>query len=131
MSVQVDIAGSVSTQPSTSSGSFPTTLRTINLTTRRTHDREVGGIVAVTGTDGAPQALQLGSIAMVRFLALRVTGGEVRLRITTPDGATQVIPVTGLFVIDNPTTGSEITAVSLAATGAGIEVEYLAAGGAT
>ena len=131
MAVQIDISGAAESKPSSGSGSFPTQVKTMALNQKRTYEREFGGQLVVTGTDGAPQALPIGSIVAVRFLALRVTGGEVRLRVTTPDGATQVIPVTGLLVLDNPTTGSEMTAATLAATGAGIEVEYMVAGNLT
>lgn len=128
MPITITLSGSVQSQPATGSTTFPTDTRTLTLNATRTYTRHFGGILAVTGTDGVPQVLPLGGIAAVRFLALRVTGGEVRLRITTPDGATQVIPVVGQFILDNPSTGSEITAVTLAADSTGRDVEYMAAG---
>lgn len=130
MPVGVDLSGTAVTQPAQGSGSFPTVNRTITLNARRTYQYDFGGTLAVTGTDGAPQTLPLGSIARCRFLSLRVTGGEVRLRLTTPDGATQILPITGTFLLDNPNEGSQVTAVTLAADSAGVTIEYIAAGDA-
>ena len=128
MPVTVEVSGSVESRPATGTTTFPTETRTVSLASRRTYTRPFGGIMAVPGTDAAPPAMPIGGLAAVRFLYVRATGGEVRLRVTTPDGATQIIPVAGQFVLDNPAAGSEITAVTLAATGTGVEVEYLAAG---
>lgn len=103
----------------------------------RNYPRQIGskGFVVV-GTDGAPQALPMGAVVNGRFLYLRVSGGEVRLRITSPDGATQVIPVTGAFLFDSPLlatdTAAVFTVVTLAATlvapATAVEIEYLVAG---
>lgn len=119
--------------------SFPSGSDRFPFSSSRNYPRQSGskGFV-VTGTDAAPQALPLGAVATGRFLWLRVAGGEVRLRITSPDGATQVIPVTGAFLLDNPLLATDTAAVFTAVTLAGtlvapataVEIEYLVAGDA-
>jgi hypothetical protein len=128
MAVTVDLSGSVVVQPAVGSSTFPTSNDTLTLGVKRTYTREFGGIIAVTGTDGTPQPLPFGSITKVKFVALRVTGGKVKFRITTADGAAQILPVTGTLVIDNPDSGSEITALTMAVVSAGPQVEYTLAG---
>lgn len=106
----------------TGTGSLPAAI------TRRYARHKQPEQLRVVGTDGAPQVYALGSIVRGRFLYVRVVAaGEVRVRLTTPDGVAQVIPVSDLLVLHNPTDGSEFTAVTLAATAA-TEVEIAAAG---
>lgn len=123
------VTASVNRDPQT--GGMPATRGSgrFSYTATRNLPRRVGAEgVVVTGTDAAPQALPMaGHIVRGRLLVLAVYNGEVRVRVTTPDGATQVFPVTGLMLIDNPTDGSEFTAITIAATpfaAPAIEVEY-------
>ena len=128
MSVLLTVSATVVAQPGQGSASFPTETRTLSLDQKRTHRRAFGGCIAVTGTDGTPQPLAFGSITKGRFFAARTIGGEVRFRITTPDGTSQIVPIAGSFMIDSPDDGSEMTAISVASTGGGPELEYLLAG---
>jgi len=54
----------------------------------------------ITLSDGLPLPVSLGGLTEVNVLFLRATGGKVRLRVTSSDGATQAIPVDplGLFI---------------------------------
>lgn len=129
MSVQVSFQGSVASTPATGSSTFPTETRTLLLNATRNYTRHFGGIISVTGTDGAPQDLDFGGMATIKFLAIKVQGDKIKLRITTADGAAQIVPVSGggQLIIDNPSS-ADITAITLATVGSGVESEYLVAG---
>ncbi len=129
MSVSVVINGSVSANPSAGTTSFPSETRTLTFNATRTHARRFGGEVAVTGTIGSPQDLDLGGLTAVKFFAIRVTGSLVVLRISSATAALQLVEVAagGQFIMDNPS-GADITAISAYTAGSGVEAEYLVTG---
>lgn len=83
--------------------------------------------LAVASPGPAWQALPLEGVAKVRLLAVRsLDGASLLLRVTsTNGGADQVLPVSGLAILQQPGVGDEFTAVALQGTG---RVEYLLAG---
>ena len=122
----VTFRGSASLEPST--GSALSTACALTLNFDRTYQRSVSMNLAASGTDLSPVALEFGSIVSGRFFVCRVTGGEVRLHITTPDGTAQVIPVTDSFMLHNPNVGSQMTAIAMSVDAAGPSIEYILAG---
>lgn len=87
--------------------------------------KEVAGL-AVDAADLAPLAIPLEGVAAVRLLAFRSDGTSLKLRMSsTNGGADQVIPLSGLVVLQLPGAGDAATALSLSGTGT---VEYLLAG---
>lgn len=82
------------------------------------------GRPTINSTDGSPYEISLDGMTKVRFLAI-VTGVPMKLLLTTPAGTNQAIPFAGLFLLDTPAVGQEITAAKLVGSGG---VQYLVAG---
>lgn len=55
-------------------------------------------------------------IVTVKFLQLRVSGGTLEVRFTSPFGADQILPVSDLLVLSNPIAGSGLTALAVQGT---------------
>lgn len=59
------------------------------------------------------QALATFGISVARFIAIRVSGGAVTVRVTSTAGVDQVFDVTDLLVLANPLAGYGVTALAL------------------
>jgi hypothetical protein len=59
----------------------------------------------------APENVQFPDGFVCNVLVVKATGGKVRVRITSSDGATQAVPVDGLFILISESVG--LTAIDL------------------
>jgi len=62
----------------------------------------------------APVDVDFGGLTAAGVVVIKVTGGKVRVRLTSADGATQAVPVDSLFVLVNR--GTEVSAIDLTRT---------------
>jgi hypothetical protein len=98
----------------------------LNLSLVATYQASKAAPLSIASTEGTPTVVALDSIVRVRFIALKVNSySSVQMIVTSAAGATQRIPVSGLFVWYAPNAGDEITAISLVGTA---DVELLLAG---
>lgn len=81
----------------------------------------------IGATPLAPFVIPFEGVTKVRFFAARARGGSLVLRLTSVQGADQLIPLgsEGLFLNFNPAPGDEFTAIALSGTG---DLEYVLAG---
>jgi len=90
MAATLTLTGTLLATPLTASGSgdapLPIPLQEIFALSKKHYDE-------VTLTDGNPLVVNLGGLSEVNVLFVRATGGKVRLRVTSSDGALQAIPV--------------------------------------
>lgn len=77
---------------------------------------------------GTPFVFQFETIVKVRMLALRVLSGSLKLRVTSPAGAQQIIPVSGFIMLYNPAAGAEFTVIDAEGTA---DIEYVLGGDAS
>jgi hypothetical protein len=72
-------------------------------------------VLTVTLDTDAPEALAFGDLAAAHVLVIRATGGKVRLRATSTDGAAQAIPFDPLIILMSsavPITAADLTRVA-------------------
>lgn len=122
----LSITGVVSASPVTATLNAPSLNDNLNLGMSKSYPIETAGRPPVAGTDMAPFVLPLQGMTKARFLALRVMSGSLKVKVSTPNGgADQVLPASDLFVIHNPNSGDELTAIKLIGTA---DIEYILAG---
>lgn len=105
------------------SAAAPSLQPTLDLGLKRTYpEHQEGHLSLEAATD---YALPLGTVAAVRFLALRVISGTLQVKVTSAVGTDQSFRLSDLLVLSTPATGDELTAIKLTGTA---DVEYIAAG---
>jgi len=65
------------------------------------------------------------TISAVRFVIIRTTGGVATLRLTTPAGEDQLLSISDLFILSNPVSGSEVSALAIKGS---VNIEVLISG---
>ncbi|TAK93712.1 hypothetical protein EPO05_06985 [Patescibacteria group bacterium] len=112
----------------TSTATFPSISDGLNLAVSQTRNEGKATGQTINSPSPAFQDMLAGNpMSAVRFLAIRVSGGTLILRVSSPiaGGANQLIPISDLFLISNPLVGSEFTAVGLQGSGS---IEMVIAG---
>lgn len=72
-------------------------------------------VLTVTLDTDAPESIAFGDLAGAHVLVIRATGGKVRLRATSTDGAAQAIPFDELIILMSstvPITAADLTRVT-------------------
>lgn len=73
--------------------------------------------------DDAAVDVDFGGLASANVVVIKVTGGKVRVRLTSADGATQAVPVDSLFVlVDRATSVSAIDLTRTPSTSTRVQV---------
>lgn len=124
---RVQVQGSVTLGPVLpSSCPFPSmdTGFSINVDQTRGASKNVSRSISVISPTWL-DVLANSGITTVRFVSMRVNGGVVTVRKTTPAGADQVDTVSDLWVWSSPQPGGEITALAIQGTA---NVEMIIAG---
>ncbi len=104
----------------------PTDRATFDLGIDVDHPVETGGTINVSGTDLAPQVLDISQVPQTRVAYIRLKGGgPLKLLVTSTDGTDQVVPLTDLWYINLKGTTKSISALKIVGTGS---IEWLAAG---
>lgn len=122
--VTVQLSGAVSVVPI---GCAPglSLYDTLRLSLTATYAEQASGSPTVNSPT-TPVAVGLGSIAKVRFLAMKFQGQSFRVLVTSPNGGVdQVLPTSDLIIIHAPNVGDEITALKVVGVG---QFSYIAAG---
>lgn len=71
----------------------------------------------------APVDVDFGGLSAANVVMIKVTGGKVRVRLTSADGATQAVPVDSLLVlVDRATTVSAIDLTRTPSTSTRVQV---------
>lgn len=117
--------GLVNGTPAVVGSIVPSLQDSLNTTFQGTYQASTAKRLTVMGTDQAPVAVALDSVAKARFVGLRVVNGSLKMLLTTPSGSDQAVRVSGLFLWHSPNAGDEITAIKLVGTA---DIELLIAG---
>lgn len=111
---------------STPGGPSPSLGEILNTSTTVTYQASKSGRPSIIGaTDGAPFVLSFETMTKVRFFAMRVRGGTIKLKVTSVLGTDQVIGVSDLLLWSSQFPDDAWTAIKMVGTA---DVEYLMAG---
>jgi hypothetical protein len=122
----VTATGGISAGPvQPTSSPFPSLAETFSLYLTQTRQVVSPGSRALASPAAFVDLLANSGITNCRLAAIRVSGGVIQIRHSTPSYAAQIIQCSDLWVVSEPTAGSEITALAIQGTA---QVEYLLAG---
>jgi len=118
--------GSLNGSPSNSGSAVPSLQEILCTTFQATYSGRKSGAPTIVGaTDGAPFVLNFETLTKVRLFGVRISGGSLKIKMTSAGGTLQSVMCSDLFLLHSPNTGDEITAINLVGTA---NIEYLIAG---
>lgn len=118
--------GSVSGTPAQATSGVPSLQEILNTSFTSTFASSKSARPAIVGaTDASPFVLALETITKVRFMAMRVRGGTLKVVVTSAAGTDQAFNLSDVLVWHSPNSGDELTAVKLVGTA---DLEYVLAG---
>ena len=121
--VTVQHVGSLQGTPTTATTVFPSLIEIANTSFQRTYTQRISGSLTVlNATDLAPKVVPFGSVAKARVVFLRLSGGSLKVKLTSAAGVDQAILISDELLIHTPNEGDQITAINL--VGSGVDVEY-------
>lgn len=125
-SQKVTILGSVSLGPPyPSSGTFPSLSQQVSLQADQTRSISRGTGRPINSPAAYIDLLASLGLGTATHVTLRISGGSLTLRFTTPDGADQLLRCSKLFVWDSPSAGSGMTALAVQGVA---DIEIIVAG---
>ena len=125
-SQKVSILGSVTLgPPSPVSGSYPSLSQTVNLQMDQTRSTSRGQALRIARPAAYVDLFASLGLGTATHVTLRISGGALTVRFTTPDGAAQVLRCSRLFVWDSPDSGAGMTALAVQGTA---DIEIITAG---
>lgn len=124
---KVTVAGSVSLGPPypCSGGSFPSLSQQVTLQADQTRSVSRGTSRPINSPSAFVDLLASLGLGTATHVTIRIEGGALTLRFTTPDGADQLLRCSRLFVWDSPSAGSGMTALAVEGVA---DIEIIVAG---
>lgn len=116
-SAQIKVIGAVTAQPATASIYSCSLQELLSLELCAVYQASKGSVLSIDSTDLAPFTIPFEAIVKGRFFAARIlAGASMKLLVTTGLGVAPV-PLSDAFMLHNPNTGDEFTAIQVVGTG--------------
>lgn len=124
----VSHTGSLSGAPSNGAIVAPSLQELLNTGFSNTYQATASARPTISALEGSPFTIPLVTITKVRMIAMQVRSGSLTILLTSTAGTDQAILASGLFLMNTPNAGTEITSIKVFGTA---DLEYVIAGDVT